>query len=155
MFCLHVCPCEGVRSPGTGVKDRYELRHGCWELNPSLVEQPVFLTIEPSFQPLRHCFLLFLAVGGVRKALKKGHFWRREVWKIHLRLCYLDRTGSPLTRWGPSGTHSCKAVSEAWSRELNGGTSAQHLVMCASIRCVGWLVLQGRNGSYFTTQTTE
>jgi hypothetical protein len=28
MFCQHVCPCEGVRSSGTGVTGSYELLRG-------------------------------------------------------------------------------------------------------------------------------
>ena len=36
---------EEDRSPGTGVRDGYELPCGWWELNPSLLkEQPVLLT---------------------------------------------------------------------------------------------------------------
>jgi hypothetical protein len=43
---------EGVRSPGTGVMDSYELLCGCWELHAGpLEEQPVLLTAELSFQP--------------------------------------------------------------------------------------------------------
>ena len=49
VFCLHVCLCEGVRSPGTGAIDSCESPSGCWELNPSsLEEQSVILTTEPS-----------------------------------------------------------------------------------------------------------
>jgi hypothetical protein len=33
VFCLHVCPCESVGSPGTGVTDGCELPCGFWELN--------------------------------------------------------------------------------------------------------------------------
>jgi hypothetical protein len=52
---VHVCLCEGVRSPGTGVRNNCELSCGCWELYPGpLEEQPVFLTAEPSLQPLNH-----------------------------------------------------------------------------------------------------
>jgi hypothetical protein len=52
-MCIGVLPaCEGVRSPGTGVTDRYELLCGCWELNPvPLEEQPVLSTTKPSLQP--------------------------------------------------------------------------------------------------------
>lgn len=87
---------EGVKSLGTGVADRYDLRHGCWELNLSLAEQSVSLTIKPSLQPLRLCSLLFLTEGDVGKALRT--FLDKESLKgsFHLRLCYLDRTGSPL-----------------------------------------------------------
>lgn len=52
VFCLHVCLCDGVRSSGIEVIDRYELPYGCWDLNPGhLEEQPELLTAEPSFQP--------------------------------------------------------------------------------------------------------
>jgi len=52
---LRVCLCKGVRSPGTGVTDRCELPCGCWELNLGpLEEQLVFLTPEPSLQPIRY-----------------------------------------------------------------------------------------------------
>ena len=46
---MHVCLCEGVGSPGTGVTDSCELPYGCWELNSGfLEEQPVLFTAEPS-----------------------------------------------------------------------------------------------------------
>lgn len=52
MFCLPICVCDGVRSPGTGVPDSGELPHGGWELNlSSPEEQPMFLIAEPFFQP--------------------------------------------------------------------------------------------------------
>ena len=51
MYCLHVCLCEGVWSPGTGITGSCELPHGCWKLNwGPLEEQPVTLTTEPSLQ---------------------------------------------------------------------------------------------------------
>ena len=54
VFCLHVCLCEAVRSPGTGVLGRCERPCGCEELNPGpLKELPVFLTTEPSLWPLK------------------------------------------------------------------------------------------------------
>jgi hypothetical protein len=60
VFCLHVCLCEGVRSPGTGVTDSCKLPCGCWKLNPSaLEEQPMLLTAEPSVKPL---FVLFICL---------------------------------------------------------------------------------------------
>lgn len=36
MFCLHVCLCEGVRFPGTGVADSCDLP---WEFNPGPLEE--------------------------------------------------------------------------------------------------------------------
>jgi hypothetical protein len=57
LFYVHWCPaclyvCDGVRSPGTGIIDSYELPCGCWELNPyPLEKQPVFLPIKPTLQP--------------------------------------------------------------------------------------------------------
>jgi hypothetical protein len=48
---LHVCLCEGVRSPETGATETCELACGCWKLNPGpLEEQPVLLTPETSLQ---------------------------------------------------------------------------------------------------------
>jgi hypothetical protein len=44
-----MCLCEGVRTPGIGIIDCYELPCRCWELNPDpLQEQPVLLTTDPS-----------------------------------------------------------------------------------------------------------
>ena len=52
MLGLHICLCEGVGSPGTGVTDNCVVPCGYWELNPSpLQEQSVFLTSETSLQP--------------------------------------------------------------------------------------------------------
>jgi hypothetical protein len=61
MHTFHACYLwkseEGVGCTGTEVTGGCELPCGCWELNPCLLEeQPVFLTPEPSFQPL----LIFL-----------------------------------------------------------------------------------------------
>ena len=78
MFCLHVCLCEGVGSPGTGVTDSCELPCGCWVLNlSSLEEQPGLLTAEPPLQPLQ-CILevslsFHLEVGLWDPGLKSGH----------------------------------------------------------------------------------
>jgi hypothetical protein len=48
-FCLY----DVTGFPGSGVTDRWEPPCGCWELNlGSLEQQTVFLTTEPSFQPL-------------------------------------------------------------------------------------------------------
>ena len=45
VFCPHVCLCEGVRTPGNGITDSYELSCGCWELSPGpLAEQSEFFT---------------------------------------------------------------------------------------------------------------
>jgi hypothetical protein len=57
VFCLRVCLCKGVGSPGTGVIDGCEQPYGYWDLNPGpLEEQPVLLTAEPSLQPCKHSF---------------------------------------------------------------------------------------------------
>lgn len=48
--CLHVCFCEGIRSPETIVADSCEPLCGCWELN--LEEYSVLLTAGPSVQPV-------------------------------------------------------------------------------------------------------
>lgn len=39
MFCLHICLCEGIRSPATGVASSFELLCGCWELNLHPLEE--------------------------------------------------------------------------------------------------------------------
>jgi hypothetical protein len=58
VFWLHICLCDGARSPGTGVTDRCELLCGCWELNPGPLEgQLVCLTAGPSLQPMWYQFL--------------------------------------------------------------------------------------------------
>jgi hypothetical protein len=50
---LHVCLCDGTRSPGT---DSCQLQRGCWELNPGpLEEEPVLLTTEPPMWNLILC----------------------------------------------------------------------------------------------------
>lgn len=56
---LHVCPCEGIRSRGTGVRNSFELPCECWDLNlDPQEEQPVLLTDETSLHT--HLFVLFL-----------------------------------------------------------------------------------------------
>jgi hypothetical protein len=75
VFCLLVCPCEGVRSPGTGIIDSYVLTFGCWDLNLGpLEEQPVLLSAEPSLQPVfiylficYYYFILFYFIGFSRQ----------------------------------------------------------------------------------------
>lgn len=48
---LHVCLCEAVGFPGTGVADSCELPSGCRGWNPGPLEkQPVILTTELSLQ---------------------------------------------------------------------------------------------------------
>jgi hypothetical protein len=52
VFCLHMCLCENVGSPGAGVTDSCELPCMCWELSPDpLEEQLVLLITEASPQP--------------------------------------------------------------------------------------------------------
>jgi hypothetical protein len=52
VFYLHLCLCESVGTPGTGLIDSFELPCGCWELNTHLLEeQSVLLTADPSLQP--------------------------------------------------------------------------------------------------------
>jgi hypothetical protein len=49
-MCIGVLP-ACIESPGTRVVDSCEMPCGCWELNlGSLKEQPMLLTVEPSFQ---------------------------------------------------------------------------------------------------------
>jgi len=46
-----------IRSSGTGVIDGFEIPCGCWESNPSpLEEQPMCLTSEPPPQPCQYHF---------------------------------------------------------------------------------------------------
>lgn len=53
VFLLHVCLCEGLGSPKTGVTDTHVLPHGSWELNLGPPEeQPVLLAAELSLQPV-------------------------------------------------------------------------------------------------------
>ena len=49
-WCLQK-PERGVGSPGTGVIDGCELSHGCWELNPGLLEEQLLLSTESSLRP--------------------------------------------------------------------------------------------------------
>lgn len=52
-MCIGVLPVWGIQSPGTGVTDQCELPCVCWKLDLGPVEeQLVFLTCEPSLQPL-------------------------------------------------------------------------------------------------------
>jgi hypothetical protein len=52
VFCLHVCLCESVGAPETGVTKSCDLPCGCWELNLGPLEElPVLSTTEPSLQP--------------------------------------------------------------------------------------------------------
>lgn len=51
---------KGIGSLEPGITDGCEPRCGCWELNPSpLQEQHAILTAEPSLQPL-HLTIFFL-----------------------------------------------------------------------------------------------
>lgn len=84
-FCLHMCLCEVVRFPGTGIADSCELLRGCWESDPGPLEkQAVLLTTDPSMQPLYSAFFncIYVVVcvfvcsrthpnmlGGVRRPL--------------------------------------------------------------------------------------
>lgn len=52
LFCLHVCPYEGISSPGRGIISCCKLPSGCWELNLGpMKKHPVLLVAEPSLQP--------------------------------------------------------------------------------------------------------
>lgn len=58
-WCLQR-PADTIKFPDIGVISVCELLHGCLELDPDpLEEQPVFLSAEPSLQPLvpwsSHC----------------------------------------------------------------------------------------------------
>jgi len=66
MQCLQ-SPEEGIRSPGTGVRDSCELPCGCWESNTSPLEEiSVLLIIEPSPQsPLLSLLLHFVPLALV------------------------------------------------------------------------------------------
>ena len=53
IFSLHVCLCEGVRSPRTGIIDSCDKPCGYWDLYLGpLKEQTMLLTDETSLQPL-------------------------------------------------------------------------------------------------------
>lgn len=55
---------EGIRFPGIGVIDSYELPYGYWELNPRpLEEQYMLLTTEPSPQPPNNRFSMMADQG--------------------------------------------------------------------------------------------
>ena len=59
--CLMLMEAEDdVRCPGPGVTDDCKPQCGCWELNSSLEEQPVFLTDEPFSPGPQLYFILFL-----------------------------------------------------------------------------------------------
>lgn len=75
VFCLHICLCivcmwcpqrpeEGIRFPGTQVRDDQKPQCGSWELNSCpLQEQPVLLTVNhPSLQPLVYIFFKVLYI---------------------------------------------------------------------------------------------
>lgn len=59
-------PEEGIRFPGTEVTDGCESPWGWWELNLGLLQKPVFLTTEPSFQPYNCYFKISWGWGLVR-----------------------------------------------------------------------------------------
>lgn len=65
---LHACRCEGSRSPGTGVTDRYEQPRGCWcwELNwGPLEKQSLLLITEPFCQSIFSFFSRFIIFNYV------------------------------------------------------------------------------------------
>lgn len=101
VFCLHMCLCEeGVRSPGTGIVDSYELPWRCWELMPSpLEEQQVLLAAEP----------------------RGGFSWSDYVKKAGWPPPSLGVMWQPHKRHGrggfasvPAQPHSCRQVSLPW-----------------------------------------
>lgn len=51
LYTLHGEPEEGVGSPETGVAYRCELLCECWELDPSPLQEQVFLSTVTSLQP--------------------------------------------------------------------------------------------------------
>lgn len=58
LFCLLVCLCEGVGSPGTGGGGLQTGVTTCWELNPGPLEElSVLLTTQPSLRPREKYFL--------------------------------------------------------------------------------------------------
>lgn len=57
VFCLHVCLCEGVGSPGSGVTDSSEVPCGCWKLN-----QGSLLLISKPSPCLFVCLFVFLLI---------------------------------------------------------------------------------------------
>lgn len=54
LLACTVCLCEGIRYPGTGQSYSCKLPHGCWDLNPGLLEeQSVLLRTKPSLYPYK------------------------------------------------------------------------------------------------------
>ncbi|MGE9804779.1 hypothetical protein ACQP3L_29790, partial [Escherichia coli] len=70
LACMYVC----VRVSDLGVTDSCELSCGCWELNPSPLEElQVLLTTEPSVQPPEAQFLADRRTLDIR-----GVMWKSE-----------------------------------------------------------------------------
>lgn len=52
VFCLHICLCESVRFLGTVATDSCEPPCGCWDLNPSPLEEQLVGTLNHWTIPL-------------------------------------------------------------------------------------------------------
>jgi hypothetical protein len=109
VFCMHVCLCESVRSPGTGIIDRCKLRCGYQELNQDpLEEQLVFLTIA-SLQPWHTFFIqLDLLKGFFHKSMLKFYvlgFFFFETGFLHVTQGFSLMTNLPRLRG--SWPHRC------------------------------------------------
>lgn len=64
---VHACclwrPEDGVRSPGTGVRDGYGPLCGCWKLKSGpLQERPLLLTSESSLVPRSSYFMSLIII---------------------------------------------------------------------------------------------
>lgn len=96
---------EGFRSPGTTVTNGYEPPSGCWELNPSLLqEQPVL------------ALLLCRISGPTNKQLysiKKKTDWKKYPCKV----IYLKgvKPRSPAWLWTQTSTLVCSSNSRQWT----------------------------------------
>lgn len=56
VVCLHLCLCEGVRSPELGPQTVMSCRVGAEDWTQDLQDSPVFPTTKPSLQPLSQYF---------------------------------------------------------------------------------------------------
>lgn len=84
VFCLHASLCirsaqclwravEGIRFPGTGVRDRCELLYRFWDPNTDPTqEQQVLLTTEPSLRPVLSFLTTKIFESKKRKLLKNS-----------------------------------------------------------------------------------
>jgi hypothetical protein len=87
---MSVCVCvRGIRAPGTGTTDNYELPCECWDLNLGpLGEQPVLLTTEPSLQSRVNSFVCRLSCQYNKD---------KSMWSTLHCPCFQNTHGNPET----------------------------------------------------------